>query len=305
MCSRYDSLRFLVFLRSCIDNLIADGLRADKADLVQRLQTIGEWRFVNYAGYFRSGSSFGPDATVEAVWRLYEFDHRLRSMCLEAIGYIETQVRSHLAYCFARQCGEFGYLDTGDFPNFASGRPGFTWWRGKVEEVIKSEQREQSSLPSQRVSRTTSSRTPFPIWTIAERMDFGMTLAFFQGVSPSIQKSAANTVGQPDAVVESWLMGLRNLRNMCAHHHRIWNWRFTRNRVKVPQRRKFPEWHSPRFDNDRIGILLTICRYWLGRIYPDNDWSERVFNLFDSYANVPASEMGPPQNWRAHPLWKI
>ena len=84
-----------------VDNLLADGLKADKADLVQRLQTIGECRFVNYAGYFRSGSRFGPDATVEAVWLLYEFDHRLRSMCLEAIGYIETQVRYHLAYCFA------------------------------------------------------------------------------------------------------------------------------------------------------------------------------------------------------------
>ena len=238
------------------------------------------------------------------VWRLYEFDHRLRALCFEAIGNIETQIRSHLAYRFACQSGEFSYLDAANFPNFASGTSGFSWWRGKVAEAIKSEQKESANLPNPSVSGLFGSQTPFPIWTIAERMDFGTTLAFSQGVGPSIQKSAANLVGQPDAVVESWLIGLRNLRNMCAHHHRIWNWRFTRNRVKIPQRRKFPEWHSPRLDHDRMGIYLTICRYWLGRTNPGNNWTGRVLSLFDSYAEAPSSEMGLPQNWRKHPLWR-
>ena len=137
---------------SVADNLISDGLEADKAELVQRLQTIGEHRFGYYAEYFRSGSSFRLGVTLDAVWQLYEFDHRLRSLCLEAIGNIETQIRSHLAYRFADQHGEFDYLNTVCFPNFSSSHPNFSWWEGKVKEAIKSEQKETVIRPNQSFS---------------------------------------------------------------------------------------------------------------------------------------------------------
>ena len=117
------------------------------------------------------------------------------------------------------------------------------------------------------------------------------------------QKDVASSLGQPDAIANPWLFGLRVLRNRCAHHDRIWNWRFDRTRVKIPQRRKFPEWHSPKLSNNQLGILLTICRYWLNHIYSGNDWTKRVLDLFDSHPTVQTSAMGLPTEWRKHPLW--
>ena len=274
------------------DDLLASGLHADKDSLVMRLESVGEHRFAAYANYFRAGSGYVPGTTLEMVWRIYEFDHRLRSLCFEAIGSIEVQVRTLLAYHFAHIHGPTGYLDQVNFPNFSSTGSAFSRWENKIKEAIAGDRKDQPNIQS----------TP-PIWSIAERMDFGTTLSFFNGVHSDIRKEVANTIGQADVVLESWLRGLRDPRNRCAHHHRIWNWRFEAS-VRIPRRKKFPEWHSPAFpDNRRMAILLTICRYWLNRMHPGNDWTERVFALFDAYPEAPPAAMGFPANWRRHPLW--
>ena len=212
-------------------------------------------------------------------------------------------MRSTLAYRFAQEHGAYGHLDAANLPNFSRQRSTFSWWEGKIKEAEASVVRDQTIGAAVSTAKIPGSQLGLPIWTIAERMDFGTMMAFFQGVAGNIQKDIASTVGQPDAIVRSWLIGLRVLRNRCAHHDRIWNWQFNRTRVKIPQRRKFPEWHSPKLTNNQMGILLAICRYWLTRIYPGSDWTERVLALFDSYPMVPASAMGLPMGWRRHPLW--
>lgn len=287
------------------DGILAQGLQADKAELVLRLQMLGEFRFAGYAEFFRDGSGgYHPGATLEAVWRIYKFDSYLRLLCLEAISAIEVNVRAQLAYRFAHKYGQCAYLDQANFPNFTSNATGFPRWESKINDAISRERRELANYNTTAHSSLSPNAQPsFPIWVVAERMDFGTVLSFFNGVSPDIQKAVAATAGLPDVIAASWLLSLRELRNRCAHHYRIWNWRF-RHITKIPRGRKFPEWHSPAFpSNRRMGILLTICRYWLNRIDPGNGWTERVFRLFDAYPEAPAGAMGLPEHWRQHPLW--
>ena len=281
--------------------LMARGLQTDKAALIRELQQAGEFRFTSYAEFFRAADgNYCPDTTLTSVQRLYEFDHRLRGLCFEAIGSVEVQVRSQLSYHFARSYGQYAYLDRNNFPNYPAG---FTRWESKVNEAIDGIQKDLANPMNAYQSTDISGSQPaFPIWVIAERMDFGTTLSFFNGVISGIQKAVAETLAMPDAVVTSWLLGLRDLRNRCAHHHRVWNWHF-RIGVKTPGRNKFPQWHSPRLPNQQIGILLTICRYWLNRIQPGNSWTERVLALFDDHPELPAAAMGFPADWRRHPLW--
>ena len=281
------------------ERLIADGLQSDKTALARQLQASGELKFVSHAEFFRSGCGYLPGTTLEAVLRLCEFDRRLRYLCLEAIENIEVQVRTQLSYRFANKHGRFGYLDPANFPHVGTK---FAWWKGKIDEAMDRAKRDRAEAVSVSTVALTPSQPQFSIFEIAEHMDFGTVLSFFQGVSSDIQKATANTVGQPDKVVDSWLIGLRDVRNKCAHNQRIWNRQF-KTRVKIPQRRKFPEWHFPKLPNNRMGIFLTICRYWLNRIHLGNDWTERIFALCDAYPEVPASALGFPENWRRHPLW--
>lgn len=285
--------------------LLGRGLQADKAALIRDLQLVGAFRLAGYAEFFRADDgNYRSGTTLTSVQRLYEFDHRLRLLCFEAIGSIEVQVRSQLAYHFAHYHGPNAYLDQNNFPNISADKAGFPRWESKIREAIDSAQKDGLNPVSACPSSAVALQPVFPIWIIAERMDYGTTLSFFNGVSSNIQKAVAGTLAIPDAVVKSWLLGLRDLRNRCAHHHRIWNWHF-RIGVKTPGSKKFPQWHSPRLPNNRIGILLTICRYWLNRIQPGNSWTERVVALFDAHPELPAAAMGLPADWRRHPLWAV
>ena len=286
------------------NRLLARGLQADKAALIRELQLTGELRLSSYAEFFRAADgNYRPGTTLTSVQRLCEFDHRLRLLCFEAIGIIEVQVRSQLVYRFARSYRLYSYLDKNNFPKFSDGTGGFSGWEGKIKAAIESARKDGLNPVNAGPSTTGGVQPVFPIWTIAERMDFGTTLSFFNGVSSEIKKAVAETAGLTDVLASSWLSSLRDLRNRCAHHHRVWNWRF-RNSARIPRIRKFPQWHSPEFPSNRhIGILLTICRYWLNRIQPGNSWTKRVLALFDAHPELPAAAMGFPADWRRHPLW--
>jgi abortive infection bacteriophage resistance protein len=143
-----------------------------------------------------------------------------------------------------------------------------------------------------------------PIWMLCELMSFGSLLTFARGVTPAMQQTVAGEFGLPDELFFSWLRSLYSLRNACAHHSRIWNREFG-NAPKTPGKNKFPNWHTaPEIPNNRVGYLLTICHFWLVKISPTSQWRTRLFELFDEYPEIPLLNMGLPENWREHPLWK-
>ena len=49
------------------DRLIARGLRADKTELIRRLEMVGEFRLTDYAQFFRAENLYHCDATLEAL----------------------------------------------------------------------------------------------------------------------------------------------------------------------------------------------------------------------------------------------
>jgi hypothetical protein len=53
----------------------------------------------------------------------------------------------------------------------------------------------------------------------------------------------------------------------------------------------------------KVGLMLTVCLYWLEKVSPTTLWRERLFALFDEYPEIPLAEMGIPPAWRQHPLW--
>lgn len=285
--------------------LIARGLVAERSTLVKRLAATNYFRFCAYAESFLDGEKYLPDTTLEKVWRLYTFDHRLRTLCLDAIESIEVQVRTQLAYHFAHDIGPLKYLEEANFPEFDTSMSDFSDWRGKVNSVIKRTKDPESHSREDFVvnyfQEYGDSHEQPPIWMLIELMDFGSTLSFFRGVSTDIKKKVSNTIQFPDVLVMSWLLGLNTMRNRCAHHSVLWSWRSPR--VMRPNKKKYPEWYSASFPSNRIGILLTVCRYWLNQISPTNTWTARVFELFDQYPEIDTYKMGLPHNWREHSLW--
>ncbi|HEY5894836.1 MAG TPA: Abi family protein [Chthoniobacterales bacterium] len=285
------------------DLLISRGLEADRDQLIRRLRATSYFRLSGYLYPFRvpGADELRPGTTLDQIWKLYNFDQRLRTLLLDAIEAIEVHVRTQLAYHFAHDFGPFAYHEAGNFPNLS--REGFTLWQRKLEDQVQRSLKSHEEFLVHFFNKYGDEHTRPPIWMLVELMDFGATLTFFRGVNDDIKKRIATESGMPDRVLQSWLLSLNTVRNRCAHHLRLWNWQLG-NPVLLPGRNKHPVWHYPRLANNRIGIILTLCRAYLNHISPANRWTSRVFALFDEFSAQPLAPMGLPPNWREHPLWK-
>jgi len=283
--------------------LFSRGLLADREQLIRRLRATSYFRLSGYLYPYRVPESdlFQPGTTLDHIWKLYSFDQRLRTLLLDVIEAIEVYVRTQLAYQFAHDFGPFAYNIPANLPNLDRGP--FTHWQTKLESQVQRSLESREEFLVHFFDTYGDEHTRPPIWTLVELIDFGTTLTFFRGVNDDIKKRIAAELGFPDAVVWSWLLTLNTIRNRCAHHSRLWNWELG-NPVRVPKARKYPDWHQPFLKNDRIGIVLTICRQLLNRISPSNHWSSRVFHLFEEFPDQPVEQMGLPVDWKDHPLWK-
>ncbi len=135
-------------------------------------------------------------------------------------------------------------------------------------------------------------------------MTFGCVLSLYRGVSSDIQKHVAKFFNIEDVVLNSWLLTLNTVRNICAHHGRLWN-RELGIKPKLPYPRKNPLWRfSKKIPNNRVFIILTICRYCLSIIAPQSRWSYRFFDLLNRYPMIPKDSMGFPNGWEELTIWK-
>ena len=282
------------------DLLLSRGLQADRDDLIQKLQSVNYYRFSGYLYPFRQADdTFRPGTTLEIVWSRYTFDRQLRLLIMDAIERVEVAIRTQLTYHFAHTCGPFAYLDPANFPGLKN--EDHVKWLGELSEEIL---RSKEPFVTHFREKYGDSHSDLPIWMVAEVMSFGKVLTMFRGVSPDLQKKIANEYSIPDEVMRSWLLALNTIRNICAHHGRLWN-RELGNKPKMPNIRKYPAWHQPvAIGNKRVFGILTILHYLLIKISPLNFWHNRLITLLNSYPNIPKKDMGFPENWEQSPFWQ-
>jgi abortive infection bacteriophage resistance protein len=240
---------------------------------------------------------FYPNTTVEKIWNRYIFDRRLRLLVMDALERIEVDARTRLAYHHAELHGPFGYADNATtLPNLSTQdrtrflnffRKGFAESDEDFVDHFRTKYGDQHN--------------DLPIWVACELMTFGNLFTFYRGCSTGIQKQLATRYGIADKVCESWLKTLNTIRNICAHHARLWN-RVLGIKPVIPK--KLPEWNIPvPIPNDRVFAILTICRHCLKIIAPGNEWTDRLKNLLIEFPDAPPSGIGFINDWDKHPLW--
>ncbi len=110
--------------------------------------------------------------------------------------------------------------------------------------------------------------------------------------------------GISDRVLQSWLATLNQVRNLCAHHARLWN-RGLGISPMIPRAHKHPKWHAPvSIQGNRLFAAMTVLRYLLRLAAPQSQWQIRFENLLDRYPEIPLALMGFPTNWKDSPLWQ-
>ncbi len=104
------------------------------------------------------------------------------------------------------------------------------------------------------------------------------------------------------SVLASWVRHLNVVRNICAHHGRLWN-RVIRVRPMFPRKAQGP-WVDPWPDDERVWTTLTILLYWSDRIRSGNSLRQGFGALLAQADAWMLRSMGVPANWREQALWK-
>ena len=283
------------------DLLLARGLVTDKSALIARLEVVNYYRLSAYLYPFReSDDRLREGTTLDSIWRLYVFDRQLRLLAMDAIERVETSIRTQLAYHLAHEHGTFAYLNPNKMPGLTS--PDHKKWIDELEIEMK---RSTEPFISHFFHKYGDVHSMPPVWMIAEIMSFGKTLTFFRGVDRKVRQTVSRVFSVSDEVLLSWLIALNGVRNVCAHHGRLWN-RELGYRPKIPRERKYPQWHKPvPITHERVFGVLTILRYLLRVAAPTSKWDTRLRSLISRYPEVPLRPMGFPDNWDSSPLWRL
>lgn len=280
--------------------LIKRGLIADRSALITRLQSVNYYRLSGYLYPYRlQDNTFRPGTTFDAVWRHYAFDRRLRLLVLDAIERFEVALRTQVVYEHVHRYGPFGYTTPENLPKLTGDHFG-----NFLSRIYTETKRSREIFVGHFREKYGNAHPYLPLWMVAEVVSFGLTFTFFTGVEPNIKRVVARYFGVPDEVLFSWLRALHVVRNICAHHGRLWN-RELGVRPLFPYKRKYPEWHEPvNIPNHRIFGVLTILKYLLGVVAPQSLWPKRLHCLLEEYPEVSRISMGFPANWDDCPIWR-
>jgi abortive infection bacteriophage resistance protein len=138
----------------------------------------------------------------------------------------------------------------------------------------------------------------------SEITSFGSLSMLYKNLKPGKEKrDIAHYFGLPDSVFETWLHSIVYLRNVCAHHTRLWN-RAMSIRPQAPRSPRKPWLNNTNINNNRTYFILSMINYLLQTVNPKNTFRNRFKNLLGKYPNVDYKAIGFPENWEQEPLWQ-
>lgn len=251
---------------------------------------------------------FKPAATFQNAVDLYVFDKKLRMLAMDALERIEIALRVDVAHTLG-QLDAFAYLRSdlfhGEFSQVLDKQSGLTkhhGWLAKHAQLIGRSKEEFVN------HNKTKYGQPLAIWVACEVWDFGTLSTLFGGMREAEQDAIAARYGLHNGrVFATWLRSLNYLRNVCAHHSRLWN-RNIVDQPKLPSSAEVPwvaEFEGNAHATARCYLLICMLRHLLGVINPTSSWPQRMKAHLQSFPNLDhlglnRLGMGAADGWEAN-----
>lgn len=279
------------------DKLISRGMECDRKSLIEHLSDVGYYRLSGYWYIYRlSDDKFREGTTFDSIWGDYVFDRQFRLVVLDAIERVEVYLRTQLAYSLARETGPFGFTKKANLP-----RLGNDDYRKLIDKCKRKHEESREPFATHFRAKYGNRHDLPPYWVLVNMMDFGQMFTLYRGADVAIRRELACKLGISAQVLESWLRTLNTVRNICAHHGRLWN-RTLGTKPMIPK--KNMGWHEPiEINSAKIFSVLTLLSYLLEYVAPQTSWRRRLFSLLDTQSKEGLCRMGFTEGWKACPFW--
>lgn len=241
-----------------------------------------------------SGQSSHSSISVDSfnyVFKLYTFDRSLRLLLLEAIEIVEIALRAHFVQVLAENYGSHAYLNPSIF------------YRQDVHANCIAILDKQLMRTNEVIVNNCSIdyKNPIypPIWAASELLTLGGLSRWIENIKRRQDRQAvALKLNLDEVVARSFSHHLTHVRNICAHHGRIWNRKFTLTmRLPINPVSLNSQFNKNSFDQRKFFNTLVILCWCTKTIDPKTTWPARLKALLKTRSDKELELIGVVNGW--------
>ena len=275
-------------------HVVSRGLTVtDPIEALHAFEHIGYYRLLSYMRPLQTEDGatgvrrFTAGTTFRDLLTLYDFDRQLRLLCLDAVERIEVALRAAVISQVAVPEGPHFHLDPAQFDHV-----------GAFAEFYQTASREDRHPAVKHYLKHYCTPELPPIWANMEALTFGALSRLYSGLALRHRKAVAQRFGYDETVLASWFRSITFVRNLSAHHSRLWN-----APMHVDQPLAAKKLRCEMIPTDRLYARFVVLAALLEAIDPASEWKRRLVALVGRYPAVPLKQMGMPAGWPCRPFW--
>jgi abortive infection bacteriophage resistance protein len=282
-----------------ISLLLRRGMRIDDVDRARHhLGHLNYYRLRGYSIWFETApvngeQPFRPGTHLDDVIALYEFDRRLRLEINDAIESVEVSLRTRWAYVLGLKAGPAAHRAPALFND------SHVALLNKVDRLFA--ERQEVFL-----RRYLDRGEEPPIWALCEALSLGDLSKWLRSLkNHDDRQSIADAYRLREKPFCSFVEHLSYVRNVCAHHARLWNRSLVVATLGLPKKPTELVVQLQRRPERSLQIYntLVMLAYLLRIIAPDSDWRQRLRKLVEERSDL-WDQMGFPAGWQSFDLWE-
>ena len=235
--------------------------------------------------------------TFEQIIELYKFDHKLRLLPFDAFEKIEIAFRTQVIFQWAIAHGSHWHIDPALYRSTVTFAQHISSLQGEIN-------RSNETFIKHYLYKYTSPSEP-PSWMSLEVSSMGLLSQMFLNLKKGAPKiNVTHHFGLNDInLLENWMHCFSNIRNVCAHHGRLWNRRLT-SHITLPTNPVNLFIQKSVIYPYKLYPSLCAMVYIINIVSPECSFKERIKDLMYECPLKQEHEMGFPTNWRDDKFWK-
>ena len=268
------------------------GLYVDDDDeAMHMLHDLNYYRLSGYMLTLKKGDHFYSNIHFSDIMQIYNFDRELKGIMLFWLEEVEIALRTHIAYIMGKH-GNTSYQDPSNFISDVHHEKFLEELQGAL-----SDNKNEAFIKH----HNTKYGGTLPVWVVVETLSFGAVSRLFTSLNIDIKKDNCEDYyfGIPPKYIENWLEGLVVVRNLCAHHARLFN-RGLPNAIAF-SRQEFSYLLDCGYDSNAVGKKLFFPVIIMDRLSPaSSEWFRNTFaDLRRKYPFVDIKHYGFMRDWES------
>ncbi|ADC90732.1 Abi-like protein [Mageeibacillus indolicus UPII9-5] len=268
-----------------IENLVSLGLEIEDTSYAKDvLNRVSYYRLIKaYSITLKEDGRYIEGTTFENIVELYLFDMEFRHILFSLIEHIEVYLRAVITNYYSLEYGNFGYKNLNNY-----GKNNYQ--KNTLDELEREINRNRKS-PFIRNFKDNYEGGEIPLYAAIEVASLGTLSKMYKNMKNDDKKAISTTFGVDYVYLESWIENLAYVRNICAHHGRLYGSKLT----KTPK--LYKEYLKKGVSNNTI-FASSLNLKVLAENKHYNEFYSKLSKIIDKYPLVDLQHLGFVNNWQ-------